>query len=428
MIVRYRDFISIMIVASYCVFNYGFQVIKLPPGRFGIPIGELLILIFVFICNHKHTLKHFLTTSLLFPISSLFIVCVIHLFSDLKSYGFWALRDANHVIETFYIYIGFSLSLQSIKFIFKHYNKFYIIGVFYSFLYPFREFITVYLPKIATSAGHQTTILNFITAPFFLLGRSFLLIADRGSLNLKNILLSGFILSYTVVLFQARTIYLQILIIGIITSALMKYFSVRAVFLLFCFIIFLSIIQMFNFNLNTRIGLDLNFTNLKLHLLSMFGIASKGLENAAHGVSQRLDWWQNIILINFKNFEYFLIGRGYGFPLIDFTSSDSIIVREPHNSIISIFGRLGIIGIFLFSFLHIYGIAKWYKTYTIFKSDNNRKVTTFLYLILTWWICTWVYSIGEDAFEKPFLAIPFYFFYGLVFKIHYLRKKYGIRF
>ena len=35
----------------------------------------------------------------------------------------------------------------------------------------------------------------------------------------------------------------------------------------------------------------------------------------------------------------------------------------------------------------------------------------------------WIGAIGEDAFEKPFNAIPYYFFWGIVLSISYRLSK-----
>jgi hypothetical protein len=34
-------------------------------------------------------------------------------------------------------------------------------------------------------------------------------------------------------------------------------------------------------------------------------------------------------------------------------------------------------------------------------------------------ILVWVFAIGEDAFEKPFNAIPYYFFWGIILRFYY---------
>jgi hypothetical protein len=36
---------------------------------------------------------------------------------------------------------------------------------------------------------------------------------------------------------------------------------------------------------------------------------------------------------------------------------------------------------------------------------------------MVFFILIWVLAIGEDAFEKPFNSIPYYFFWGIVLRL-----------
>ena len=61
------------------------------------------------------------------------------------------------------------------------------------------------------------------------------------------------------------------------------------------------------------------------------------------GASQRFEWWSHIIDRGTANWTNFVFGIGYGEPLMQGISKGGVIIREPHNSWVSVFGRAGIV-------------------------------------------------------------------------------------
>jgi hypothetical protein len=46
-----------------------------------------------------------------------------------------------------------------------------------------------------------------------------------------------------------------------------------------------------------------------------------------------------------------------------------------------------------------------------------------LLILMIFFILVWINAIGEDAFEKPFITIPYYFFWGVVLRMNWYLSK-----
>ncbi len=121
--------------------------------------------------------------------------------------------------------------------------------------------------------------------------------------------------------------------------------------------------------------------------------------------------WRRVTVDQFT----FLTGLGYGFPLVPFGNQAGIQVREPHSSIVSVLSRAGLIGVVVWCWMHIEILRASAQCYFAAGGLSKARewrlllldMTMLLVLILTG-------TLGEDNLEKPFFAIPYYFFAGAV--------------
>jgi hypothetical protein len=146
------------------------------------------------------------------------------------------------------------------------------------------------------------------------------------------------------------------------------------------------------------------------------------LRGAAAGVEQRLFWWGKIWLNVTSSWTTTLFGLGYGVSLVGLSAVDPSIaaeVREPHNSMISVFARTGVVGLIACVWMHITLAIIIVRTYLAYRAKGSHTIARWILTVGALFGMFWVASIGEDAFEKPFLAIPYYFFYGVVLNLWY---------
>jgi hypothetical protein len=178
-------------------------------------------------------------------------------------------------------------------------------------------------------------------------------------------------------------------------------------------------------------GQPMTFSFILDHLktLTAFSKGSKAkyshmshmLGSAAGGINQRLTWWSTSARKIFSQWQYALFGLGYGVPLTSFHIANGIVVREVHNTFLSVLLRTGLIGFTLWISIHFIlskYIWKSCKSGAFAWENNNRKIVlwmmSFCLLVLIW-------GIGEDSLTKPYNAVPYYFFWGVALAI--ARKK-----
>jgi len=410
-----------VILGLYLLLNSGFMQVRIPPiAGGGIPIGELILLIVLASLDYKNLIPQLSKAVFLLPFLVWWGFGLGRAIFGVPEWGLWALRDATHVIESLFFIVGFALviGMKKPEQLYWYVPVFLIIVSLYALGYPIRDKLLLMSPTIVAGAGYIAPILFYYTnTPQMLLWTAVFLLLFRSGVG-KNItianILAGILTCYVVFLFQARTIYLQLIaliaLLVFFRKNLLSRFVIGGVAAFFL----LMLVSGLDIKITGRLQQAISIEFLLKHLISTFGIATSGLEGPAHGIEQRLGWWLAIIDEWLASVWNFLFGVGYGFPLTEFRIRYQVPVREPHNSYISIIGRLGAVGLLAFSWMHFLLIRIWRRTYQMCKQINWQTGLNWLLFIMAFFVMTWVLAIGEDAFEKPFWTIPYYFFWGCI--------------
>jgi len=95
------------------------------------------------------------------------------------------------------------------------------------------------------------------------------------------------------------------------------------------------------------------------------------------------------------------------------------LVREPHNSFISIVARLGVIGMGAWLWMHFELLRAWLSTLRRARRLRMANVETLLLMTLAFAVLVLLNAVGEDAFEKPYYAIPYYCLWGIALRVAY---------
>lgn len=426
-----RNLLILIVVSLYMILNYGFMQVRVPPIEGGgIPIGELTLIISLATTNVLIVLLRFSKIILLAPFLVWWILGFYHAYWGILNYGMWALRDATHLIESLFLIIGFAFAgrPEALETFFRWLPKILAVGSIYAIGYPFSELLKSVSPTILTGSGQFVPIFfNYTNSPVVLLASlSYVLLFASWShlFTIRYLFTAAFLLIFTAFLFQSRTIYLQILALLLFFSFYRYEVNRKLLYIITAALILLCIISELDLNIEGRLGQRVSATFIKNHFLALFGVESEGLVPAAKGVAQRIEWWSDLLKLWFEKVSSILFGLGYGLPLIDFKIENNVIVREPHNSYISILTRLGIFGAFVWVWIHILLINIWRKSLHLCRKNNWRLGENRLLFLMVYFILVWVLAIGEDAFEKPFNAIPYYFFWGLVLRLYsYLKNN-----
>jgi hypothetical protein len=144
--------------------------------------------------------------------------------------------------------------------------------------------------------------------------------------------------------------------------------------------------------------------------LALSAVGQGDLKSKASGISLRLSFWNQVIQDTTRSAAAFFFGQGFSKPLINFYASTGALVSEPHNSLISLFGRLGMAGAVtwvLFIIIEFYKFILFYKRYR----NNDYSIMGLLGLLtLTTFIIT---AMAEAVFESTYEAAAIYCILGI---------------
>lgn len=432
-----RNSLLFWVVGLYMLLNYGFMQMRIPPvSGSGIPIGELILLYSLATINYSRLLLRLIETVFLVPFLIWWVLGFSRAIAGVPEYGMWALRDASHVIESLFLIIGFAFAGHShmIDRFFRWLPKILLVICIYALGYPFAEYLSGFSPVLVAGAGHRVPLFfTYIGTPVMLLmSAAYIMLFNKrdGSISGKmSIVAVVFLMGFTIFLFQARTIYLQIIGIFLLFALYRKDLFGRGVLIISLVFGCLLTISVAGLQIKGRLGQAVSLDFLINHFLAIGGVENSGLEGVAGGVSQRLGWWLVLYDRWVANVGTFLFGLGYGFPLVNFVAHGSgyaesgQIVREPHNSYISVLARIGLVGAFVFAWMHFLLLRSWRRAYKICKRINWQEGEKYLLILMVFFVLIWINAIGEDAFEKPFFAIPYYFFWGIALRMYWHLKN-----
>jgi O-antigen ligase len=418
-------------VGGYIVLNAGFEMVRIPPVGAGIPLGELVLVCTLCVVNLLVVLPRMASETWLLPILVWWGMSLSRSLIDTTVGGAWSFRDASQAIESLYLIVGFWLVNQPehLQAFFKWLRKLLLLLAFYGLLFPFSPTLQKYSPKLpGMASAHSASILFQVTnSPEMLLWAACWLLIDRQRsthFRLTTTLWACLLVAFSIAFSQERTIYLEVLIVGVVLFVVRRKVATKWAMILLFGVVIIGIVSLSGLELKGRMGKKISLDFISKHFEAISGAAgSEDVEGAAGGVGQRLGWWSHIFSELKSSPTKAIFGLGYGITLTDFRGPFGI-VREPHNSYISVLARLGLSGFIVWTLMQIALYSSWWRSYRLCRRmgwtvDQNQLLVLFVFCVLIA-----VIAIGEDGFEKPFNAIPYYLFLGVVLRYgRYLRMR-----
>lgn len=424
-----RFYLALTIVSLYMLLEAAFMLVRIPPGSVAaVPTGEILIIIFALtLVLDRGNFGPFFRAIPLAPIAIWWSIGFTQLLIGFLEHGFWALRDGTSLVESLYLWIGFTVAAlpRAIPRIATWFYRVLIVAGLIALTFPFRETLREFSPQIISAVGIATPLFfTYQMTPLTALTCSaYLLLLGKRILGIPSQWWGAGLMIFVAVLFQARTIYVQIAVLlaflAILNPRRVMQTIIPMAIAAGLFLFLVAIGVPIPGRISTEVSLQFYFD----HFLAIFGSSGErtGMENAAiegaaGGVEQRLMWWEAIWMHVTASWQTTLFGLGYGESLVALAQDPYIDpnVREPHNSIISAFGRTGLIGVTAYVAMHVSLTFIAIRTWLHYRREGHDDAAKFLYLLGAMFVVFWLASVGEDAFEKPFLAIPYYFFYGVI--------------
>ncbi len=432
-----RLYTALSIVALYMTLEAAFMLVRVPPGTISaVPTGELLLIGFILTAVlDAHRFEPFLRTVPAAPLAIWWLVGGTQLAIGFSAYGFWAMRDATALVESLFLWVGFVVAgvPGAIPLIMRWFRWTVMAGVLIALTFPFREYILAVSPVIISANMREIPLFfTYQLAPITALAGGFwLLLSDQRIGWFRVAWLGGLIFVFVAALFQARLIYLQILLMFAILAFTQRgrlstlFAPMAAAAGVFVLILALGV------PIPGRISENVSLSFYVEHFLAITGAGAdnyggdEALRGAAGGVGQRIDWWGAIWENVTATWTRTMFGLGYGISLVGLANDTSIdaAVREPHNSLVSALGRLGFVG--LISYIWLHAALAWIgvKTLRAYSMAGFGRVAEFVYVLGVFFLLLWLSAMGEDAFEKPFVAIPYYFYYGVILNLWYRHQN-----
>ncbi len=414
---------------AYIILNSGFMMVRIPPVGVGIPIGEVVLIGCLCVISLPVLLPKMGKEAWLFPILLWWGMSLSRCLIDTTVGGAWSFRDASQAIESLYLIVGFWLanSVENLSYFFRWLRKILLVAIAYGLLLPANHYLQSFSPRLPGVAGVGAPLIFSVTntAVILIWAACWLLIdgKQKDKLTKGRILLACLLVTFSVAFAQQRTIYLAVLMTGAILFLTKRRLATKWATILLFGVVAIGAISVSGINVEGGRGHKISLDFISQHFQSITGSSGSGdVEGSAAGVSLRLGWWRRIYQQMQGSHRVMIFGLGYGVSLTDFHGALGASAREPHNSYISVLARLGISGMLVWVAMQASLYLSWWRSFQLCRRMRWVRDQDNLLLLLIYSVQVLAYAIGEDGFEKPFLAIPYYLFFGVVLRYgRYLR-------
>ena len=406
-------------VCGLLLFNYGFQMIRIPPSGVGIPYIELLTVVAAPFLFTPRVLSDLIRSPVGIPFVLWFAWGLIRIAASVQDHGMLAVRDGLPVIESVFLVVGFAMAsrLEVIRRHVRYLPWFIAICIGYSLLSPFQSQLLPLSPTIPNTQGIPTPVFfGYTNTGAFLVAVS--AYWWRRSLNQEDRGLSmpALVISFALILFPSRTVILQILGIIILFGAGGSKSEQRSwlsvIWVVFVATGIIAVVGFSGLEIAGRLGV-LDSAGYQRLVSELFFWRADIVDNQlTSGGAQRILWWTDIITRTTDSFDTFILGFGYGEPLMKGVFHAGTITREPHNSWVSVFGRSGIVGLILFTNLCVAIIRVTFRQ--VRERSTSQTLGPYSAFLAALVIGTLIQGLGQTPFVMPFFAVPYYFAAGIL--------------
>jgi len=414
-------------MTGYVVLNYGFENFNLPVGplRF-LPLGELLMAVALLLAVRRYSgaeLREALRHPSMICILSLLLLTMVHLASDVPQYGVYALRDATSSFEAVFLLLGmvWAARERNIELLSKWLLALCIVTLVYAYTFPWTDEIQGWSPAfgpfhpVPLLGNYQEVALYLVAGALF-----FLWVAPTLYKWPRWILVTLAVAQLAgLAILQSRTMLVGIGLVLVAlfflreTKRMSQFFSIIASGL-GTLVLLVVLIAAVGWRVQGRLG-PVDMTSLENQVRSIWPATAQS-QQLGHE-SDRKAWYGEVWNKLQSSPTHMLFGVGYGLPLIDFMSETGQPIRQPHNSSMNVFGRLGLLGLSIWV-LFVAGLLKrlWQG---VREAVQRRAVSCPLRLwFLAFAMLGLLVSMVQPYFEFSHSAIPFYFLMGVALGIN----------
>jgi O-antigen ligase len=327
--------------------------------------------------------------------------------------------------------VGFWLvnTPSNLQYFFRWMRRVLVVAICYGLLYPLSATLQKYSPTVhGMGASSAHLIFQMTNTPVILVWAACWLFVERpghgGKLVRGRELVAGILIAFAVAFAQSRTVYLDVLLVGVLLFITRSRLATRWIALLLLGVLIIGAVSVSGIEVKGRLGRKISLDFIVSHFEAISGkTSSEATESAAEGVPQRIGWWRDIYIKMRSSPRRMIFGLGYGIPLTNFQVGNGVIVREPHNSYVSVIARLGVSGMVVWLFMQGFLYHSWWRAYRLcgrmqWIEDRNKLLVLIIFNVLLL-----ITAVGEDGFEKPFYAIPYYLFFGIILRYSRILRR-----
>jgi O-antigen ligase len=410
-------------VGGYLILNTGFEMLRIPPVGPGIPLGELVLVLSLCFVDVIALLSKMAMQVWILPILLWWAMSLTRSLYDVHVGGAWSFRDASQAIESLFLIVGFWFvnSSSNISYFFRWMRRMFLVAILYGLLFPFEGALQNLSPTLHGMGASSTHLLFQMTnTPVILIWTACWLLIERGRSRgpvRGRELLAGLLVAFAVAFAQSRTIYLDVLLVGVLLFVTRSRLATRWTAMLLLGVLIIGAVSVSGIEIKGRLGKKISLDFIVSHFEAISGKASsEETQGAAEGVPQRIGWWRAIYKKMIRSPQKIVFGLGYGIPLTSFHGGGGIILREPHNSYISVIARLGVSGMLIWLLMQGSLYLAWWRVYRLAGRMDWTEDRSNLLVLAIYNVLLLITAIGEDGFEKPFYAIPYYLFFGVILR------------
>ena len=414
----YRPLLALMLatLAANILLTAGFMLLRLPPAGPGVPVNEMALAAgLALLILGGRSMAGVSAAPGFAPLYALWLLCGAHLLLNVPAHGILAVRDAANMIESGFFVIGFCLAtdprfrapfLTWLRWVCR-------CAAVYTLLYPFQPRLAALSPSVSGMSGYRAPLLfNFVDVSSVALTAVAYVLLDRRWPPVARAALCGAVVMTLIVFVQARITYLQLAVLAVLFALFARRELAQMALMGLLALGFMALFLASGIELPGRLGRTFSFEFLASHVQAIWGGGGAATRDAARGVDLRLAWWLGIHEALAESPRSWFLGLGYGQPLTPFRGLSDDVVREPHNSYVSIYGRLGVAGITLFLvFLATIATAAA-RLILRARRRGDRDLYGAAMTIACFLGVHVIYAAGEGGFEVSFIAVPFYFLAG----------------
>lgn len=404
--------ILLMAMSGYLVLNYGFENLAFHVGGLPIIVSYLLMFGALGLAGYSHPdlLRIARQEPAIFFLLAMFILACFHLLIDLPRYGIWAIRDASMCFDCVFIVLGLLWSRRkgTLTPLMKWLMVILFLNALYSLTFPWMEQISAWSPT--SGVFLQIPIIGYYRGNYVYLGLGalFYLFFSRNVLKWPRwfVLLFAVVQLFGLAILQARQMYVALVVIIVLLVVIGEAKkSGKLLLILGAPVAAVMVLTAIGVEIPGRIG-PVRADFFLEHFRSISG--AEGTPGAS--VQGRMEWYDEVFGRIRKNP---WLGEGFGQPLITFENDlTGGVVRQPHNSTVTVLARMGIVGLLPWFALHLYIVSRFVYAFRQ-RRRLDRRMADFILWLFMLYVVYMISSIVEPAFEFPSAAVPFYFFLGL---------------